>query len=921
MQLPQIMLLAVGAGVVLSNLVQGAEATAPVQVTSVEGITEYRFENGLRVLLFPDPSKPTVTVNLTVFVGSRHEGYGEAGMAHLLEHMLFKGTPTHPAIPKALQSRGANFNGTTWYDRTNYYETLPASDENLDFAIGLEADRMVNSFIKGSDLASEMSVVRNEFERGENQPTSVLFQKMMAAAYEWHNYGKSTIGNRADIERVPVESLRRFYKQHYQPDNALLVIAGAFTPAKALELVQKHFGKISKPARTLEPTYTEEPAQDGERTVTLQRVGNVSVVSLLYHIPSGGHPDFAAIDVLESILTAEPSGRLYKALVETRRASRVSGGAYALHDPGVLRLVAEVGQGNEPDAVLGPMQTVLDEVAKNGVSQAEVDRARQILLKDFELRAHESKDLAIDLSNWAAQGDWRLYFLYRDRLEKVSAADVHRVAAEYLKRNNCTVGIFTPVAKPERVEIPGLPDLAEMIGDYKGRELAAEGEAFEVSPANIDARTRRETLPGGLKVALLSKKTRGEAVSVQLTLRYGDERSLRGTVAAAKVLPELMTVGTKQFNRQQLEDALDKHRAELSAQGEPGEASFTILTKRSELPAVMELLRQMLREPTLPADELDVVKRQKTANLEKTLTDPISLARETVSRQLNPYDAADPRYIATAAEEMKAVQALSRDDLQKLYDGFLGADVGELVIVGDFDADTALAAASKMFKGWKSQQAYAPLVRIAEMKVKGNLQTIVTPDKPNAFYLAGLVFPMKDDNPDYAALVIGDYILGAGALSSRLGDRVRQKEGLSYGVRSALVVSAIEARARFSMYAICNPANMDKVKQAIAEELDLLLKKGTAADELDNAKRGYLKEQEVAFASDVKLSHILAENLHAGRSMKYYAGLERQIQSVTPEQVHAALVKYIDPKKLVIAVAGDFKRPTPDAKSAGPAAK
>src|SRR5688572_5768194 len=253
---------------------------APQKVATVEGITEYRLENGLRVLLYRESSRPTVTVNLTVLVGSRHEGYGEAGMAHLLEHMLFKGTKDHPRIFQLLSERGAQFNGTTWTDRTNYFETLPASAENLEFMIALEADRMVNSPIKAEELASEFTVVRNEFERGENSPGRVLSQRMAGVAYEWHNYGKSTIGNRADIERVPVDSLRRFYKKYYQPDNAMVIVAGKFDEQKALAFASKYFGPIPKPERKLEPTYTEEPPQDGERVVTLRRVGETGIVAL-----------------------------------------------------------------------------------------------------------------------------------------------------------------------------------------------------------------------------------------------------------------------------------------------------------------------------------------------------------------------------------------------------------------------------------------------------------------------------------------------------------------------------------------------------------------------------------------------------------------------------------------------------------------
>ena len=278
-----------------------AEPAAPRKVATVEGITEYQFANGLSLLLFPDNSQSKVTVNLTVLVGSRHEGYGETGMAHLLEHLVFKGTPTHPNVPKALQDHGAQFNGSTSVDRVNYFETLAASDENLGFAIALEADRLMNSFIKKSDLDSEMTVVRNEFERGENSPEAVLGKRIEAAAYEWHNYGKSTIGNRSDIERVPIENLQAFYKKFYQPDNVVVIVAGKFEESRALAMVTKHFGSIPRPARKLDKTWTEEPPQDGERMVTLRRVGDVSVVGVAYHAP-----DCSGVTIAQAVVGLQP---------------------------------------------------------------------------------------------------------------------------------------------------------------------------------------------------------------------------------------------------------------------------------------------------------------------------------------------------------------------------------------------------------------------------------------------------------------------------------------------------------------------------------------------------------------------------------------------------------------------------------------
>jgi zinc protease len=899
-------LAAVAWSLIDSSPVQSAESAVPTKITSIEGITEYHLDNGLKMLLFPDPSKPTVTVNLTLFVGSRHEGYGEAGMAHLLEHMLFKGTPTHAAIPKLLQARGANFNGTTWYDRTNYYETLPASEENLEFAIRLEADRMVNSNVKGEDLKSEMTVVRNEFEQGENRPAQILSQRMMAVAYDWHNYGKATIGNRADIERVPIESLRRFYKRHYQPDNAMLIVAGSFDEAQALDLAAKYFGAIPRPERVLEETYTEEPPQDGERMVTLRRVGDVSVVGLLYHIPSGGHPDFAPIDVLESILTPAPSGRLYKSLVETRKASRVSGAAFPLHDPGVLTLTAEVGKEIEPTAVRDTMLDGIEKVRDEGVSAEETDRAKQQLLKQIELDAADSTRIAVDLSNWAAQGDWRLYFLYRDRVEKVTPGDVQRIAKAYLRRDNRTEGVFIPVKQSEKIVIPETPDLAAMIGDYKGREGLSEGEVFDVSPLKIEERIVRPKLPGSLRVALLPKKTRGAAVNLRWTVRYGNETNLKGLSAPATLLPELMIRGTEKLSRQEMQDILDKERGELHATSTtPGEATFLIQTKRANLSAMLDLLRQVLREPSLPAEEFEILQRERAAALEKLLNDPTQLAFRAVRRALAPYGEDDPRYVATIAEDINRYKATSRDEVKRVYDEYLGAQ-GELAIAGDFDVDETVEALTKIAADWKAKHPFAELHRTGEVKLARKIETIRTPEKANATYAAGTVFPMRDDAADYAPLVMADFVLGGGSLSSRLGDRVRQKDGLSYGVQSALNASPVDQRTAFSIFAICNPVNMEKLKAAIDEEVARLLKGGVTKDELELAKKGYLQAQEVARTDDASLAKILADNARAGRTMQYYADLEQRIRSATTKDVDDAFRKYVDPKRMIVIEAGDF---------------
>ncbi|QDV50783.1 Protease 3 precursor [Gimesia fumaroli] len=889
-----------------TSLSAAGDPAPPEKIRTVEGITEYSLENGMKVLLFPDASSPKVTVNLTLLVGSRHEGYGETGMAHLLEHMLFKGTPTHQNIPKDLQSRGAQFNGTTWYDRTNYYETLPASEDNLEFALKMEADRMMNSYVKAEDLASEMTVVRNEFERGENSPSRMLMQKVMASAFEWHNYGKSTIGNRADIERVPVDRLKKFYKKYYQPDNAVLIVAGKFDQAEALKLINQYFGTIPRPERKLDKTYTEEPAQEGERILTLRRIGEVPSVGVVYHIPAAAHKDMAALDVLESTLTDDPSGVLYQALVKTKKASSVSGSIFALHDPGVLRLMVEIVKGNDPQVILGILFDTLQEVRDKGISAENVARAKEKLLKQYEQAENNSSRLAVELSEWVAMGDWRLRFLYRDALEKVTPEDVKRVADEYLRANNRTVGIFEPVKESQKVAIPQVADIEKMIGDYKGREGVAMGEDFDVSPENIDKRTTVKTLPGGVKVALLAKKTRGEEVNLRMTLRYGSLENLQGKRTACEFLPVIMKRGTKNKTRQEIEDELNKLRAQLSLSGSAGEVNVGIKTRKESLGKVLEILKEILREPTLPASELELLKTQQIAMLEKQKTDPQSRAILSVRRQLRPYSEQDPRYVPDIDQEIARVKSLSQSDLQSLYENYLGASVGEIAVVGDFSEEEVYSQLGSVLENWKSEAAYAHIPAEAH-DIPGKLTEIIIPDKANAFYFGGLTFPMNSTSPDYPDLIVAGSVLGSSGLSSRLGDRVRQKEGLAYGVGAFIHADTIDMRGSISLYASCNPDNMEKVETAIKEELALLISKGITKEELANAQKGYLEKQEVSRTSDASLASILTTNLFADRNMTYYSELEQKINAVTADAAQQAFAKYIHPENLIIVVSGSLK--------------
>lgn len=885
-----------------------AAVTVPAgvaQITSVEGITEYRLDNGLKVLLFPDASKQTITVNMTYLVGSRYENYGETGMAHLLEHLMFKGSTNHPKVPDELSAHGASANGTTWFDRTNYYETFPASDDNLNWALGLESDRMVNSFIAKKDLDTEMTVVRNEFERGENDPGSVLEERMMSTAYLWHNYGHPAIGARSDIENVPIERLQAFYRQYYQPDNAVLLVTGKIDDSKTLALIKQYFAPLPKPARTSPTLYTAEPTQDGEREVTLRRTGDIQMVAAAYHIPNGVHADFAAIDVLGVILSDEPAGRLYKALVATKQASGIDSETYQLHDPAMALMFAEVRQGESLQTAQNTLLNTIESAGATAPTSEELERARTKLLKQIELNLNASDRVGLTLSEWIGMGDWRLYFLHRDRIRKVSAADVQRVAQQYFKPSNRTLGLFIPTDKPDRAEIPANPDVASLLKDYKGDAAKAEGEAFDPSPANIDARTALSTSSNGIKLALLSKKTRGNTVTATLTLRFGSEAALRNRSTVADMVGGLLMRGTSKHSRQQITDELNRLQARLNLGGGATAATASIEATRDKLPGVMQLLAELLRESTFPASEFELLKQEKLSAIEQQRTDPQALASITLQRQLNPYPKGDVRYVATLEERIANLNAVTPEQVKAFYQEFYGAQHGELSVVGDFDAVALKKQVDALFKGFVSKQ---PFVRVPTLYQNANAinQAIETPDKANAIYFAAMQLPINDQHADYPALVMGNYILGGGFLNSRLATRIRQKEGISYGVGSQFSASALDPVGNFMMWAIYAPQNLGKLELAMQEELQRALNEGFTAEEVQAAKQGWQQSQQVSRAQDASLSRKLAEYQFIGRKLAWDADLEKKILALTPEQIQAALKRQVDASRFSIVKAGDF---------------
>lgn len=418
------------------------------KITEYDGITEYKLNsNGLKVLLVPRRAAPVAAFMVVYRVGSRNEAVGHTGSTHLLEHLLFKGTPTYnkkngTQIAAVLQKQGAVFNADTWFDRTRYYEMLPS--DQLELTIHLEADRMRNSFISDEDRQSEMTVVRNELERGENDPARILHDRMWAMAFREHPYHHPTIGWRSDVEGVPTSRLKEFYDTYYHPNNASAILVGDFEEQTALDLIAKYFGKIPPSPREIPPMYTIEPPQEGEIRFVLRRAGQLGIVNMGWHIPEAGHTDTPAITVLDHILSAGITSRLYQALVETQIAVDAGAQSYQFVDPGLFSIDITLRPGAAHEEAEREALKVIEKLKTEEVSEKELQKAKNIIITQLIYLRDSPFGVVSAIGEAEGVADWKFYVDLPKMVERVTPADIKRVVNTYFTDDNRTVGYFIP---------------------------------------------------------------------------------------------------------------------------------------------------------------------------------------------------------------------------------------------------------------------------------------------------------------------------------------------------------------------------------------------------------------------------------------------------------------------------------------------
>ncbi|WP_431050993.1 M16 family metallopeptidase [Roseateles sp. L2-2] len=888
-----------------------ADAAAPTRppglVREFAGISEYRLANGLQLLLLPDETMSTASVDIVYRVGSRHESAGEYGMAHLLEHLLFKGTPTHPKIYEILGRRGVRANARAGADVTRYMARFNADPATMDTVLEIEADRMVNSLVARSDLDSEMTVVRNEYESGENDFMAVLRKRVLGVAYDWHNYGHATIGLRSDIENVPIERLKAFYGRYYRPDNAMLIVGGRFDPQAVLARVTSLFGPLEVPGDPLPRTYTVEPAQDGERSVVVRRIGGQPTLMAHYHAPATTHPDAAPLLVLELMLSEAPGGPLHRELIVTGLASAAGAIGFRRAERGGLGVVALLPPGGDPVAVEARLLDLLE--GRAGPAFDESQLARVLAgANEWSRELMTRPEALIDEIADEGAADWRLPFLLMSEVATVTLDDIERVRRTYLRPANRTLGRYLPTEQVERVDIPDAAPPTVRLAGLKAPPTVAAGERFDPTPALLATRTTTRRLPSGVELITLAKRTRGDKVVLRMDLRWGGREDTfrhRGS----DMVGDLLLEGSLTMPRQALQDKLRTLGAHVSLTSGDQGASLAIDVERPHLLEALALAADVMQHPLLPQDAFDRRQAEMIAGLEGSRQELETLRRTAAREHYNHargVKPGDPDYARSLDEAIAELRATALADVAHFHATYWSANEARASVVGAIP-DGLDAAIERLFGRWKKPSAPGFVRHEPKADVIPAARfDVVARDKAGAAMTMRVDFALSERDPDYVPLALATRILG-GSPESRLSRRIREQAGLSYDVRAWMSTGDVGDAAALTVSALFAPQNRDLTVSLVREELAAMTRDGIRADELALAKTELLAGRRLALADDMTVADLLLDQADRGETWAQAAQRDATIQAATIEQVNRSWRRRIRLDDFVVTTVGDFK--------------
>jgi zinc protease len=920
------------AGLLLASVLSQAAPVAVkgyAHVKTAGTIDEYTLtSNGLQVLLMPEHSSPTLTFMVTYRVGSKNEVTGTTGATHLLEHLMFKGSKKYTRekgnnVDQLLERSGALYNATTWLDRTNYYANM--GSEHLPSVMAMEADRMRNLLLREEDRKPEMTVVRNEFELGENSPIQALYKEIYQTAFVAHPYHHNTIGHRSDIEKVSIDKLREFYDTYYWPNNATVTIIGDFEPARALELVKKLFGVYPRSPKPIPVMYTEEPPQSGARRTIVKRPGQLGVVAVSHKIPAATHPDFAPVMLMSAILADGKNSRMYKAITNKNLSTGVEGDLGIFADPSMHIVFAPLAPGAKHDEVEAIMVQEFERLKKNGVTEVELKAAVAKNAADAAFKLDGSFGIAGNINEFISAGDWTLFYGLDEATKKVTVADIQRVANKYLVEDSSTTGWFIPTnaataaasgdakpaakpgfkAGPYYYRDPGL-DVPTQPAVVSAKE-ATGGGASTVAGAKIAPNVKRSKIAGVDVIAYPTGVK--DVVTVRGSLPAGRSQSEGGNPAVATLTAMLLDQGTKTQDKFAIAEKLESVGAAINFRAGTDLLDISARCLKKDAPLVLSLIAEQLRTPAFAPEEFAKVKKQLAGGIKRSLENTDFRAADAFNRLTYPLG--HPSRSVAPDDMLAAIETATLDDVVAFHQANYGPAAMSLVLVGDLDLTALEAEIARSFAGWSGGKTVVRAAKPAGPAAAAT-QDVEMDGKTSVSIIMGQPSGLRYSDPDYQALRLATAILGSG-FTGRLMANVRDKEGLTYDVGSTMQNDMVNA-GDWRIYGAFSPNLLDKGIASTQRQLKLWHDAGVTASEISARKSNLIGSFKTGLATTGGMAGALLSAVNRGYEVSWLDEFSVRVNALTDQQVNAAIKKYLKPENMVLVRAGTLATAVPVAR-------
>ena len=863
------------------------------------GFSSYVLPNGFKIILVAFPAAANARIELLVKTGSKLEGYGETGMAHLLEHMLFKSAGNRIDIKSDLTNIGATWNGTTNADSTNFFETVSAEPEKIDEAIRIEADRFIRASFTKEHLHSEMSVVRNELERNDSDFNSLLMRTLERQSFSWHGYSRSTLGARSDIEGAPFSALQAFHKKHYRPDNAALIVSGNFNVQRVLALASQLFSVAKNPAAPKVGSWTREEVRALTNRSELVLPAGITAVASAWKLSGFTDPQTFAFDLAASAICDDDWGSLRRNLVLERKIAVATSCRTDIQSD-YSRLIAIAGAGKEADAdtISKALHDHIEAAAATGINQEQLERARLEELNALERIENSHEMLATRLAEAEVSGDWRLYFLHRDIIKTLTLDEANAALKKWavgVNRSDVLLrhadGIVAPeVLEPINVKTQLAGKLWPAIRKNADR-LPSSARELAKSTVNISLDGSRA------RAALISRQTQGDMAWLVFGNDYGNESALAGRQISCAIGDDLMAYGGAGFSRDQISAKLEVLQAKWSL----GLGGIALEAPRKNIDAALDILLTAWTSPVLPESEFDRIKTDRIVSLEAALKDPAMVAAAAAGLRFDNYPSHHLLQPRSLEQQLSETQAVGFADATTCVADLLGVAHVRLAMVGAFSPQDVQNAWSKIGKLPSAKIAYERIKDIeAPLAIDTSPVVVAMPEKPSAAISGMTLLRIDTSSSEFPALRIAVEILGGNG-NSRIWKRLREREGLAYSAGVDLLGNDFEQRSSLSIYASAASDMADSALTKLKEELALAINEGFSEKEVEREKQVWLQARQLHLRSEKTFAGNLAKGLYSGRDYAKLAQYDERISHLTAREVNGVLRKYLADAPIVWA--------------------